>query len=154
MNQKKLDRKIDKLELDEMSTAEIERVVSAISQEGLDIRRKRKDVRYKLYRIQTETNGGAASQVDEDFKEKFEVQDMFEGWRLFGINWDVSMEDPYRVVHRVKSLSEEWDELIMAKFPRVEPGGKVTYQDINVRKKVEANATKAEKKAKKKTKKG
>ena len=55
-----LDKDIDDLELDKMSPKEIERTVKALSPEGMSMRRERKDIRYKLYRLATEANGGPA----------------------------------------------------------------------------------------------
>ena len=40
----------------------------------------------------------------------------------------------------VISVNDEWDEIIASKFPSIAPGGKITYPDITVRKKVEAEA--------------
>ena len=137
-----LDNQIEELELDEMDASEIEKTVSALSAEGMEYRRKRKEVRYKLYRLFTEAHGGPSAEVDKKFKKKFEKQKNFSGWKWFGINWDVSITDPYECVHRDKSQIEEWNELVQAKFPRIEPGGKVTYPDINIRKKVEKHHNK------------
>lgn len=146
----KLEEFIEDLDLDELDESEIDRVVAGISREGLEMRRRRKGVRYKLYRIRNEVEGGCASDVDSDFKKQFEEQDDFDGWRFFSINWDVAMDDPFRIVHRVRSVNEEWEELIQAKFPRIEPGGKIVYPDVNVRKKVDAEQKVQKKTAKKK----
>jgi len=132
-----LDKKIDDLELDELSPKEIHRTVKALSPEGMLMRRERKEIRYKLYRLATEANGGPASEVDPDFIKKYESDPLFAGWRFFGIIWDISQTDPYECVHRDKSLLQEWQDVVRAKFPQVEPGGKVTYPDIHVRRKIE-----------------
>ena len=137
-----LELEIEELELADMSAPEIERVVAAMSEEGLQLRRARKDVRYQLYRCRTEAEGKGASDVEEDFKNKFENQDTFGGWRFFATTWDVSFDDPYRVVHKDRSEQEEWDELVAAKYPTILPGGKIVYPDITVRKRVEAEAEK------------
>ena len=142
-----LNDKIEDLELDEMTPKEIQRTVKALSPEGMAMRRSRKNVRYKLYRLATESLGGPASGVDDDFKESFEKHSHFGGWRFFGVTWDITADEPYECVHRAKSSIQEWDELVASKFPQIEPGGKVTYPDINVRKKVEKNQ-KTRKKAK------
>lgn len=135
-----LDKEIDNLKIDEMSELEIDRTVSSYSEEGMAFRKKRREVRYKLYRLRTEAVGGPAAEVDIKFIKQFEADPLFDGWKFFGLTWDVAADDPYRCVHRDKSNTQEWDELVEAKFPRVEPGGKLTYPDINVRKKIEANA--------------
>ena len=74
------------------------------------------------------------------FKEIFERQQWFDGWRKFSVSWDVALDDPYRIVHRIRSVGDEWDELVKAKFPTILPNGAVHYPDITVRKKVEAEA--------------
>lgn len=132
-----LDKKIDDLELDELSPKEIQRTVKALSPEGMSMRRERKDIRYKLYRLATEANGGPAADVDQALIEKYENDPLFAGWRYFGIIWDISQTEPYECVHRDKSLLQEWEDVVRAKFPQVEPGGKVNYPDIHVRKKIE-----------------
>lgn len=144
----KLDDEIEELDdsIHKMDETEVEEVVSGLSMRGMTFRRDRKDVRYKLYRLRTEADGGPASEVDEEFKKKFEEHDLFGGWRFFAITWDVAFDDPFRCVHRDKSGVQEWDELVKAKFPQVGPGGKVAYPDINVRKKVEKNLRKEKKK--------
>jgi len=128
---------IEDIELDELSPKEIERTVKALSPEGMAMRRSRKDVRYKLYRLATEANGGPASGVDKKFIDRFEKDPNFGGWRFFGVTWDISADEPYQCIHREKSNIEEWDEIVASKFPQISPGGKVTYPDINVRKKIE-----------------
>ena len=138
MSQEKLEQDIEDLELHDKSEAEIKRVVSALSAEGMEIRKARKKIRYQLYRLKAEAEGFASNVSEEGFKEKFEEQRLFDGWRKFSVSWDVSTEDPYRIVHRVLSVQEEWNEIVAAKFPSVAPGGKITYPDINIRKKVEA----------------
>lgn len=137
-----LSKKIDKLELDEMSPKQIERTVKALSPEGMTMRKERKDIRYQLYRMATEATGGPAADVNKDLIKKYEKDPLFAGWRFFGIIWDISQTPPYECVHRDKSVLGEWEDVVKAKFPQVEPGGKVTYPDINVRKKVEAHQKK------------
>lgn len=137
-----LDLQIEELELADLSVPEIGDVIAAMSQEGLELRRARKKVRYKLYRCRTESEGKGSSEVDEEFKQRFETQPSFDKWQFFGTTWDVSFDDPYRIVHKDKSEQEEWDELCAAKFPSVGHDGKITYPDIKVRKRVEQEAEK------------
>lgn len=158
--QKELDKEIEDLELHEMSPTEIEKVVNGFSSEARTLRKQRKDVRYWLYRLKTQAEGktsvppvlkiGDSESSEEvpyeEFREKFESHPLFGGWRFFGITWDVAFEDPYRCVHKDKSELEEWEELVRAKFPTIEPlTGKIRYPDINVRKRVEAEIEKRKK---------
>lgn len=135
-----LELEIEELELADMSASEIEEVIAAMSQEGLELRRARKKVRYQLYRCRTESEGKGAAEVDDEFKKRFEEQPFFDRWQFFGTTWDVAFDDPYRIVHKDKSEQEEWDELVAAKFPTVGHDGKITYPDIKVRKRVEDEA--------------
>lgn len=132
---------LDEVHLADMSRSEIEKVVRSFSTEGLELRARRKKVRYRLYRCRTEAEGMAPSEADDEFKAKFESQPYFNGWRFFGEQWDVAFDDPYRIVHRDLSEQEEWEELVRAKFPTI-IDGRVVYPDINVRRKVEAEAAK------------
>ena len=132
-----LDNEIEELELHDMTFDQIERTVSAFSPEGMEMRRARKQVRYQLYRLRSEAEGKSQSQSTEDFKKSFESQPLFDGWRMFGTTWDVSMDDPYRIIHKDISEQDEWNEVIKAKFPAIDANGKLTYPDIKVRKKVE-----------------
>ena len=141
-----LDDQIENLELSEMSGTQIEKTVKSFSKEGMQIRRARKEIRYQLYRLRTEKEGKCASESTLEFREIFESQDFFGGWLNFGVTWDVAFDDPTRIVHKVKSEQEEWDEVVKAKFPQITHDGKVKYPDINVRKKVEKEAKKRSKK--------
>ena len=134
-----LDAEIEALELHDMSETEIEAVIAAMSPEGMAMRASRKEVRYHLYRCRTDAEGKASADVGADFRAKFESQTYFDGWRFFGVTWDVAFDDPYRIVHKDKSEQAEWDELVAAKFPTI-IDGKVVYPDINIRRKVEAEA--------------
>ena len=152
----KLEAEIEEIDLHDMDDKEIERVISGLSPEGMTLRRSRKKIRYQLYRLKSEAEGITSNVSEDGFKEKFESQDFFDGWRNFSLTWDVAMDEPERIVHRTHSVLEEWEEVIRSKFPSIEPGGKINYPDVKVRKKVEAEAklqNAAKKKAKKKTKK-
>lgn len=138
----KLDNEIEELELADMSETEIEKTVTAFSEEGMQLRAARKKIRYQLYRLRTEQEGKCAAESTDEFKKQFEDQEFFDGWNNFGTTWDVAFDEPTRIVHRTLSEQEEWDELVKAKFPTVTHDGKVKYPDINVRKKVEAEAAK------------
>lgn len=144
MTPEDLDKEIDDLELDEMSEKEITRTVSAMSTEGLALRRARKSVRYRLARIQTMVSGGPDAEDTEGLKEKFEAMPLFGGWRFYGITWDVALGDPFEIVSRDHSQIEEWNALMQSKFPTLNHDGSVSYPDITVKEKVEA-ATKPKK---------
>lgn len=142
---KKVEEEMEDLELSEMSETEIEKTVTSFSKEGLELRSNRKKIRYQLYRLRTESEGKCAANSDKDFKDIFEKQSFFDGWGNFGTTWDVAFDEPTRIVHRLLSEQEEWDELVKAKFPQITHEGKVVYPDIKVRKKVEAESEKRKK---------
>lgn len=133
---------LDEQHLAEMSSTEIEEVVKALSPEGMALRATRRAIRYSLYRCRTEAEGKGASGCDDLFKATFENQPFFGGWRMFGTTWDVAFDNPERIVHKQLSEQEEWNELVAAKFPTIagDGSGRVSYPDINVRRKVEAEA--------------
>ena len=138
--QTKLEEDIEEIELHDKSTAEIKEVINGLSAEAMTLRRNRKRIRYQLYRLKAEAEGICGNVSEEGFKELFEEQPFFDKWRNFSISWDVAMDEPMRIVHRYHSMADEWDEVIKSKFPSVAPGGKITYPDITVRRKVEAEA--------------
>ena len=137
--QQDLENEIEQLELHEMSQNDIERVISGFSVEATQLRRDRKKVRYQLYRLKNEAEGRTFSESTDEFKSIYESQSLFDSWRFFGVTWDVSMDDPQRIVHKDKSEVEEWEELLKAKVPILHPGGRIEYPDVNVRRKIEAH---------------
>lgn len=141
---KEVDKKIEKLELSDMSTKEVERTVKAFSSEGLQLRADRKKVRYQLYRLRTEAEGRGAADSDKKFIDTFEKQPFFDGWINFASTWDVAFDDPTRIVHRTLSEQEEWDNIVRAKFPTITHDGKVLYPDMKVRDKVDKEAKRRE----------
>lgn len=158
MNMKKnvedLDNEVEELELHDKSEKEIEKIVKGMSNEARNIRGLRKHIRYQLYRLKSEAEGRAANVSEEGFKEKFECQHGFDGWKMFAVSWDVKLDDPEVVVARKLSETEVWDAIIESKFPTIK-NGVVVYPDIKVQTKVETEIKKQnknKKKAKKKTK--
>lgn len=138
--QEKLQSEIESIDnLHEKSEEDIQKVISAFSAEGIALRGLRKKVRYQLYRLQSQKLGRSSADdvVEDGLVQKMEKDPNFGGWRFFGITWDVALDDPYRCVHRDKSIREEWDELVAAKFPRIESDGRIVYPDITVRNAVE-----------------
>lgn len=141
---KKLDKELEEVELADMSIDEVEKTVKAFSTEGLKIRSDRKKVRYQLYRLRTEAEGKCANASTEEFIKSFEDQEFFDGWNNFATTWDVSFDDPMRIVHRTLSEQEEWDNVVKAKFPQITHDGKVVYPDMKVKAKVDKEAKKRE----------
>lgn len=147
-----LDKQIEDLDLPtddniaNLSPERLEEVAVTIagnSMEAFRLRRARKDVRYKLYRLRTEAEGkSSASDVSDDFRKHFENQPFFKGWKFFAALWDVSLLDPMQVVARDHSEIEEWEAIVRAKFPQLTPDGKVVYPDISVKEKVDLAAQK------------
>lgn len=131
---------VDELELADMSSAEITKAVKAFSKEGAKLRAERKKVRYQLYRLRTEAEGKCASGSDSVFRESFETQEGFDGWRQFASTWDVAMGDPNKVVSRSLSEQEEWDNVVASKFPQIKSDGRVVYPDLHVKAKVDAES--------------
>ena len=148
LEQEALDETIEEIELHDKTAEEITEVINGLSEEAMTLRRARKKIRYQLYRLKAEALGLCGNISKPGFKESFEGQPLFDKWKNFSITWDVAMGDPMRIVHRLHSVAEEWDEVIKSKFPSVAPGGKITYPDITVRKKVEAEAKLQEEKKK------
>lgn len=143
MEQQKLDVNIEALRLENMEPHELEATAAALPEQAMQLRRDRKKLRYHLYRFYTEAIGGAvATGSPEELKKHFESQPLFDGWRFFGITWDVAMDDPMRVVHRDKSVAEEWEEIIRNKIPVLLPGGGLKYPDKKVQKAIEEHAHK------------
>lgn len=125
----------------DMSEQDFIRVIAGNSREAFEFRRVRKKIRYHLYRFQTERLGGPASIDKTGLRERFEGMSLFQGWRFFGVTWDVALDDPMQIVSRDHSVAEEWEQIIRAKFPQIEPGtGKVRYPDIKVKQAVEKEA--------------
>ena len=78
----------------------------------------RRKVRYWCFRFHTEAIDGVdSSDAPEGLKEKFEEMEWFQGWDKFGVSWDISEEDNFRIVPRKTSIHQDWDKVIMSKFP-------------------------------------
>lgn len=123
-------------DLDEITEEDFERIIKGNSREAFEMRRRRKEIRYRLYRIQKEFLGGPAAEDSTGLKQQFESNPGFMGWRWFGVTWDVAMDDPMRIVRRDISVAEEWEQIIRSKFPTIGEDGRVTYPDISVKEKV------------------
>ena len=70
----------------------------------------RKQVRYWLFRLKTEADGGPAAQdVPRGLRGYYKKQEWFDGWENFGVTWDVAAEDPLETWPRDESIEEEWE---------------------------------------------
>ena len=129
---------IENLDETNLGPDDFERILKGNSPEAMALRRERKAVRYRLSRIQTMVLGGCDAQDDDGLKEKFEGLPMFGGWRFYKQTWDVSLDDPYTIVHKDFSEQEEWENVVRAKFPMIKPNGSIEYPDIKVKEKIES----------------
>lgn len=140
LSQRRLDKDVESLDLLEEAPTEedFQRVINGHSSEAFELRKRRKAVRYRLSRIQTMILGGCDAEDHEGLQQVFEGLENFGGWRLYRVTWDVSMDDPFRIVHKDRSERQEWEDIIRAKFPTIEPGtGKISYPDITVKEQVQ-----------------
>ena len=139
MKQAKLEAEIEALALHEHDAAELDAAASALPRQDMALRRQRKATRYTLYRLRTEADGGcAAPKGSDEVRAKYESQPAFRGWKNFALSWDVSLDDPTLAVARDTSEIEDWEDLMKAKFPIIEPGGRVLYPDRKVKRAVQA----------------
>lgn len=80
----------------------------------------RRQIRYILFRLMTEKDGGAKAtkekagpmQYVELVREHFEPQDDFGGWLKFAKTWDVDQKSPLVAVPRVSSIHTEWGKVV------------------------------------------
>ena len=158
-NNKSIDEQIDELPMHEMTGEE---ALKMIDPNSFSHRITRRDVRYKLYCKRTEAENAiniavatkvkekhpkvkiprkvVLPKIDKEFVKLYEEQDGFDGWKNFATTWDVALHDATVVVSRAFSEAEEWDRVVRAKFPKIEPGGKIVYPDMAVKKAVDAEA--------------
>ena len=139
-----IDRQIDKIEMHEMTGEE---ALKLINPNSLKARLNRKKIRYWLYAHKSVLklrNDGSERPLPDDvpkgFKEKYEEQHGFDGWENFATTWDVELHDPDVVISRMFSEEEEWQRVILAKFPQIQPDGSIKYPDMRVKKAVEKEA--------------
>ena len=130
---------MEDLEIEKLTEQEIVEFANRLNSADLSVRRNRKAIRYQLYRLQreSETDGRVSVDVESKFKAVYASQELFDGWKNFSITWDVALEEPTRIVHRDKSALSEWEAIIDAKYPIIEPGGNIKYPDSSVKRKVE-----------------
>lgn len=76
-------------------------------------RKKRHDIRYACFRMQTNTMGGSKPEKKhQTLAKKIEKLKGFEGWDNFAVTWDVSMVTPIVLVKRKWSVLEEWNQTL------------------------------------------
>ena len=88
--------------------------------------KQRSDIRYKLFSLKSEAERGVEiPALPEGFRESFEEQEAFRGFINFGVTWDVSENDPWKVIPLDRSHLEVWNEVLRSKVPIIGPDGKV-----------------------------
>ena len=93
-----------------------ERADFAILLQGMNTedRRKRHDIRYACFRMQTYNGGGIRAEKNHiSLAKKIEKLDGFEGWGKFAATWDVSEVSPIKLVKRKWSIHEEWKQTMI-----------------------------------------
>lgn len=133
-----IDASIDEIEMTDITGDE---ALAQIDPNGLSARLTRREARYKLYKIRYALEKGKKlSNAKKAKKERefYEDQVGFDGWENFAMSWDVALHNPDVIVSRMFTETEEWERTVLAKFPRIEPGGKIVYPDLSVQKKVES----------------
>ena len=91
---------------------------------GMDTadRKKRHDVRYACFRMQTHQQGGEKPKKEHlAIAKKIEKLNGFEGWETFAVTWDVSKVSPIKLVKRKWSIHQEWGQT-MRRVAQLLPG--------------------------------
>ena len=144
-----IDTEIDDLPMHEMDT---EKAIAKLDPNSIQARIKRKQIRYQLYCLRSQTEGKPLPEnLDKTLVGHFMLQPGFDGFKNFAVTWDVALHDPMKVVSRNYSETEEWDRVVQAKFPQIQPDGSIKYPDMKVK---EAVDTEYKKQVKEKKKKG
>ena len=77
-------------------------------------RKRRHDVRYACFRMQTYCAGGNKPEKNHlTLAKKIEKLNGFEGWGKFALTWDVSTASPIKLVKRKWSIYQEWNQTMM-----------------------------------------
>lgn len=82
----------------------------------------RRNIRYILFRLQTEAAGGAKAKEEKTgimklvgkIREHFEEQEDFGGWEKFAKTWDVDEKSPLVATKRNSSIQTEWNKILKA----------------------------------------
>ena len=127
-----IDEKIDEIPMHEMTGDE---ALKLLDPNSLAARVERRDTRYFMYclRSKAEKNKVLPDSIPVDFALRYENQIGFDGWINFATTWDVSLHDASIVVSRAFSEVEEWERVLHAKFPQIQPDGSVKYPDMRVK---------------------
>ena len=134
-----IDTQIDDLPMHDMETID---ALASIDPNSLKARLERKRIRYFLYCLRSMDQGKEGPEdIPADLIGKITLQKGFTGWHNFAVNWDVALNNPYKVVSRQYSEEEEWERVVMAKFPQIKPDGNVEYPDMDVKKAVDEEAS-------------
>ncbi len=76
-------------------------------------RQVRRRIRYCLFRLNTEeAEGIPVDDIPAGLKKHYESSEEFDGWKNFGVTWDVDDNDPLVTVPRYESINEAWDRQI------------------------------------------
>lgn len=135
-----IDDQIDKIPMHEMTGA---KAAEQINPNSLRARLKRRKIRYFMYRLRTleeKNHDIMPKNVPEGFVELYESQHGFDGWANFAVTWDISLHDTELVMSRMFSEAEEWERIVMAKFPQIQHDGSIKYPDMAVKKAVDEEA--------------
>ena len=91
-----------------------------------------------MYSMRSAENGKTLPEdIPDDFSEKYETQRGFDGWKNFATTWDVSLHNPEVIMSRMFSEEEEWERVVLAKFPQIQHDGSIKYPDMSVKEKVD-----------------
>lgn len=66
-------------------------------------------VRYILYSLKNGRTDMDGLKEVQEIKEHLSTQEHFQGWEQFSITWDVSPENPLKVIKRRFSVAQEWN---------------------------------------------
>lgn len=128
---KPIDEVIDDLPMHKMTGEE---AIKKVNPNSLSARLERRQVRYALYCMRSKQEGKILPEdFDSTLPSKFEEQEGFDGWSNFAITWDVTLHNPYKITSRHFSEAEEWERVVQAKFPQIQPDGTVRYPDLSVK---------------------
>lgn len=67
--------------------------------------------------------------LPKGFKESFENQDEFRGWRNYHETWDVTKKDPWTIYIRSRSNVADWEHELHKVIPVITPNGIVSAEE-------------------------
>jgi hypothetical protein len=90
------------------ANSDFDKMCSGLSNKDRELRHK---TRYSCFRRQTEEDGGnKADKEHHKLTKPLEKMEGFDGWKNFGITWDISTPDPLVIVRRKWSIHQEWSQ--------------------------------------------